>query len=110
MHILSSKFLDKFKCPIINLHPALPNEFDGIHSIERAFEAYKRGEIKRTGIMVHHVIPQVDRGSLILKKEIPIEETDTLEALEERIHQQEHKLILKAVLLLLGLPGPTPTA
>lgn len=96
MHILSRAFLDALKEDIvINLHPALPGEFDGAHAIERAFEAYKRGEIKRTGVMVHRVIPEVDRGEVVLMKEIPIEEEDTLERLEERIHEVEHVVIVE---------------
>ncbi|KAI9193391.1 phosphoribosylglycinamide formyltransferase [Polychytrium aggregatum] len=94
MHILSPEFLSFFPGKVINLHPALPGQFDGAHAIERAFEAFKKGEIKNTGIMVHRVIPEVDRGEVILKQEIPILDSDTLEALEERIHSHEHQLIV----------------
>lgn len=34
---------------------ALPGEFDGVGSIARAHEAWLRGEIVRTGVMVHYV-------------------------------------------------------
>lgn len=54
MHILSAEFINAFPAnTIINLHPALPGAFDGAKAIERAFEAYGRGEIKETGVMVH---------------------------------------------------------
>ncbi|KAI8967519.1 phosphoribosylglycinamide formyltransferase [Mycotypha africana] len=98
MHILSPEFLSFFEKQnnIINLHPALPGQFDGAHAIERAFEAFKQGKITHTGIMVHKVIADVDRGEVILKREIPIEQNDTLETLEERIHSYEHKLIVEA--------------
>src|ERR1044071_9377317 len=39
MRILSSSFLSLFPNRVINLHPALPEMFPGIHAIERAFEA-----------------------------------------------------------------------
>jgi phosphoribosylglycinamide formyltransferase len=97
MHILSKEFIDAFPQRIINLHPALPGAFDGAHAIDRAFEAFQKGEISETGIMVHYVIPEVDRGQVILVQKIPILEKDTLEALETRIHQEEHKLIVGAV-------------
>ena len=46
MHILSEAFLDLMgPVPVINLHPALPGAFDGANAIERAYEAWKRGEI-----------------------------------------------------------------
>ncbi|KAJ3130044.1 hypothetical protein HK098_006756 [Nowakowskiella sp. JEL0407] len=103
MHILSAEFLNSFpkSTHFINLHPALPGAFDGAHAIERAFEAYKQGLIKNTGVMVHKVIPEVDRGEVIIKEEVPIYDTDTLETLEERIHKLEHVLIVKATKILL---------
>jgi phosphoribosylglycinamide formyltransferase len=96
MLILSENFIQQFK-NIINLHPALPGQFDGTHAIERAFTAFTNGEIKSTGVMVHRVIPEVDRGPVILKQTVDILPTDTIESLEERIHAIEHQLIVKAI-------------
>ena len=96
MHIVSPEFLSFFpRQNIMNLHPALPGQFDGAHAIERAFEAYKQGQIKHTGVMVHKVIADVDRGQVILERSIPIEEKDTLEDLETRIHSIEHEIIVE---------------
>ncbi|KAJ3299562.1 hypothetical protein HK104_008448 [Borealophlyctis nickersoniae] len=96
MHILSPAFLAQFPTGrVINLHPALPGAFDGAHAIDRAFQAFKEGKIKETGVMVHKVIPEVDRGEVILQEAVPIFEDDTLEALEQRIHGVEHRLIVE---------------
>jgi formyltetrahydrofolate-dependent phosphoribosylglycinamide formyltransferase len=95
MHILSPEFLQFFPNNVINLHPALPGQFDGAHAIERALESFKKGEIKETGVMVHKVIPAVDRGEVILQQPVPIYESDQLEDLENRIHEVEHGLIVK---------------
>ena len=63
MRILTSSFLNQFPNRVVNLHPALPDTFPGAHAIERAYEAYQRGEIQHTGIMVHLVPDQgVDNG------------------------------------------------
>ncbi|KAI8367745.1 phosphoribosylglycinamide formyltransferase [Blakeslea trispora] len=102
MHILSPEFLSFFTNNVMNLHPALPGQFDGAHAIERAYEAYKKGEIEHTGIMVHKVIADVDRGQVILQQKVPIYETDTLEDLEERIHSFEHKLIVEGAQVFLN--------
>lgn len=85
----------------MNLHPALPGQFDGAHAIDRAYEAFKKGEIKNTGIMVHKVIADVDRGEVILQCPVPIQETDSLQDLEERIHSFEHKLIVEGAQVFL---------
>lgn len=73
--------------PIINLHPALPGAFDGARAIERAHEAFQRGEISRTGVMVHRVVAEVDAGEPLVVREVECREGESLEALEERMHE-----------------------
>lgn len=97
MHILSPAFLDRFPNRVINLHPALPGMFPGTHAIERAFEAFRRGEITHSGCMVHYAVPEVDAGPVIVQAEVPINDTDTLETFEERMHTTEHRLIVEAI-------------
>lgn len=98
MRILSSAFLDKFPNRVVNLHPALPDTFPGTRAIERAFEAYQRGEISHTGVMVHLVPDEgVDSGPVLAQEIVPIEKEDTLEILETRIHQVEHKLLVNTL-------------
>jgi phosphoribosylglycinamide formyltransferase len=101
MHILSPEFLSFFNNNVMNLHPALPGQFDGAHAIERAFEAYQKGEIQHTGIMVHKVIADVDRGAVILQRDIPINKDDSLDDLETRIHKFEHELIVEGAQVFL---------
>ncbi|KAJ3060763.1 hypothetical protein HK102_009369, partial [Quaeritorhiza haematococci] len=109
MHILSAEFLDILpKGRVMNLHPALPGQFDGAHAIERAFTAFKEGKIQHTGVMVHRVIPEVDRGEVILQRIVPIEKDDTLESLEERIHKVEHGLIVEGANKMLESSQATP--
>ncbi|KAJ3207805.1 hypothetical protein HDU83_002137 [Entophlyctis luteolus] len=104
MHILSPEFLARFPPGLfINLHPALPGQFDGAHAIERAFQAFQEGKIKETGVMVHRVIAEVDRGEVVLTETVPIEAGDTVETLEERIHATEHVLIVKGTRAVLNV-------
>ncbi len=102
MRILSSSFLSFFPNRVVNLHPALPDTFPGTHAIERAFDAYQRGEIKHTGVMVHLVPDEgVDNGPVLATEIVPIHAEDTLESLEFRVHQTEHRVLvntLKSVL------------
>ncbi|WBW74705.1 phosphoribosylglycinamide formyltransferase [Schizosaccharomyces osmophilus] len=100
MHILSPEVLgplERRNIGIINLHPALPGAFNGIHAIERAFEAAQQGKITKTGAMVHWVVTEVDGGKPILIQEIPIESSDTVETLEDKIHGVEHKILVEAI-------------
>jgi len=102
MRLLTSAFLDCFPNRVINLHPALPDTFPGTHAIERAFEAYQHGEIKHTGIMVHLVPNEgVDNGPVLATEIVSINKDDTLEILETRVHQAEHKILVKTIKTLL---------
>jgi phosphoribosylglycinamide formyltransferase 1 len=95
MRVLSSAFLDRFPQRVMNLHPALPGTFPGTHAIERAYEAYRAGEITQTGVMVHLVPDEgVDDGPVLAQELVPIETDDTLEALEARVHAVEHRLLV----------------
>jgi formyltetrahydrofolate-dependent phosphoribosylglycinamide formyltransferase len=97
MHIFSPAFLDHFPRRVLNLHPALPEQFAGTDAIQRAHEAFRAGEINRTGVMVHWVLPEVDAGPVITTAEVPIYRTDSLADLEGRIHATEHRLLVEAV-------------
>lgn len=104
MHILSKEFLEMFeKDSVINLHPALPGCFDGANAIPRALEAYHKGHVKHTGVMIHRCIPEVDRGTVIVEQVVEIKENDTLQTLEDRIHDVEHTLIVQGTGLALML-------
>lgn len=95
MRVLSSAFLDRFARRVVNLHPALPGAFPGTHSIERAFQAYQRGELPHTGVMVHLVPDEgVDCGPVLAQEIVPIYSADTVDTLEQRVHAVEHRLLV----------------
>jgi phosphoribosylglycinamide formyltransferase 1 len=102
MRILSSSFLSSFPNRVINLHPALPGMFPGTHAIERAYAAYQQGAIKRTGVMVHLVPDEgVDNGPVLGLQEIYFQPDESLERLEARIHEVEHKLLVDTLKTIL---------
>jgi len=98
MHILSNAFLQRFPYRVINLHPALPGQFPGVNAIERAYEAFQAGQIKKTGVMVH-LVPdeEIDSGPILATRDVQIYRTDALETLEQRIHQVEHQVLIEAL-------------
>lgn len=98
MHVWTQAFLQHFASRVINLHPALPGMFPGMHGIEEAYAAYQRGEIEHTGVMVHLVPdPAVDAGPVVAQEVVPIHPGDSLDELEKRIHAVEHRLLVEAV-------------
>lgn len=102
MHVLSARFLDAMESaevkpvPVINLHPALPGAFDGVDAIHRAYAAYQRGEIDHTGVMVHRVVKEVDRGEPVVVREIVFEKSEPEAEFEARLHRVEWEVIVEA--------------
>jgi phosphoribosylglycinamide formyltransferase len=98
MHIVTPAFLTPIAgagIKIINLHPALPGEFAGAGAIERAWKAGREEGLKRTGVMIHEVIAEVDAGDAIVTREVELKQGETLEELEGRMHDVEHGLIVE---------------
>ena len=90
---ITPHFVESFKNRIVNIHPSLLASFKGLHGIEQAFEY----GVKVTGVTVHFVDETEDGGAVILQEPVIIEENETLETLEEKIHKVEHKLYPKAI-------------
>jgi phosphoribosylglycinamide formyltransferase-1 len=112
MLILSPAFLDRFPGRIVNVHPALlPDGIEdevetsrgwlpalrGAHTVRDAL----RSGLPLTGATVHIVTPVVDAGPVILREEVPILSGDDEERLHERIKAVEHRLLPRAIALVL---------
>lgn len=100
MHIFGEGFLEPLEArgvPAINLHPALPGAFDGANALERAYEAFQRGEVGGTGVMVHRVVKDVDRGAPVIVRDVRIDPGESLEHVAARVHAVEHEIIVEAV-------------
>jgi len=95
MQLLSPEFVSRYKGRIVNIHPALLPSFKGTEGIKDAFDY----GAKLTGVTVHFVDEEMDHGPIILQKEVKIEEHDTLESLEAKIHKVEHQIYPEAVRL-----------
>ena len=95
LRILTDVLILKYR--IINLHPALSNSYVGLHVIKRAYDDFLNLKINFTGVMVHYVTVDVDRGELIKEEVIPIFPHDSLESLSLRIHKAEHRLLVECV-------------
>jgi phosphoribosylglycinamide formyltransferase-1 len=103
MRILSMHFLRHFPNRVVNLHPALPGTFPGTHAIERSYEAFQRGEIQETGVMVHLVPDEgVDAGPVLAQTQVKMLPSDRLEDLETRIHQSEHRLLVDTLVQIIS--------
>ena len=86
MRILPADITNHFKNMIINIHPSLLPAFKGRNAIKQAFEY----GVKYTGITIHYVNEEIDAGKIIEQKIIEISSRESIESLENRIHEIEH--------------------
>ena len=88
MRMVTPVMLDAFPDRVVNLHPALLPSFKGAHAIQDAFDA----GVKVTGVTVHLANEEYDKGPIIAQRAVEVREDDTVDTLEERIHEVEHVL------------------
>ena len=97
MELLGAPFIRRFAGGIINVHPSLLPAFPGVRAIEQALEH----GVKQMGVTVHFVDEGVDSGAIILQEAFAINPySRDIAAIEERVHEIEHRLLPRAVRLL----------
>jgi len=97
MRLLSPWFVQQFPKRILNIHPSLLPAFPGLEAQQQAF-AYG---VKVTGCTVHFVDEELDHGSIIVQKTVPVLDSDDEHALAMRILEQEHLAYTEAINLVL---------
>jgi phosphoribosylglycinamide formyltransferase-1 len=94
--VLKAEVVRLLEGRIINVHPSLlPSFGGGLHAIKDAL-AYG---VKVTGCTVHFVTEEVDAGPIISQAAVLVHSGDTEETLTERIHKEEHRLLVEAIKL-----------
>ncbi len=98
MRIVGPGTLAAFAGRILNTHPALLPAFPGAHAVRDALDH----GAKVTGCTVHVVDATLDGGPIVAQEAVPIEPGDDEATLHERIKRVEHRLLPRAVALLLA--------
>src|SRR5699024_5414623 len=88
MRLIGPTLLNAYEGKIINIHPSLLPKFPGLDAIGQAY----RAKVKKTGVTIHYVDEGMDTGPIIAQEDVPIFPEDSLEQLENRIHEVEHRL------------------
>lgn len=98
LSILSEEFCQNWNGKIINIHPSLLPKFGGIGMYgKHVHQAVIDAKESESGATVHYVIPEIDKGEIILQQSISVAENDTAESLAEKIHTIEHILLVEAL-------------
>ncbi|MBP7809341.1 MAG: phosphoribosylglycinamide formyltransferase [Bacteroidia bacterium] len=95
-------FVKAFPNKIVNIHPALLPKFGGKGmygmNVHKAVIENKETE---SGISIHFVNEEYDKGELILQAKCKVDTNDTPETLSQKIRELEHEYFPKAIEKLL---------
>lgn len=91
-------FIKAFPDQIINLHPSLLPKFGGkgMYGMNVHQAVIAAGETE-SGITVHYVNEEYDKGAIILQEKCTVLREDTAETLAKKIHTLEWKFLPLAV-------------
>jgi len=83
---------------IMNIHPALLPAFggEGMYGT-KVHEAVIASGAKESGVTVHLVDEDYDRGPIVAQWRVPVEKSDTVESLAARVLDVEHIVYPRAV-------------
>ena len=93
MRILTPEFTQHYLGKMLNIHPSLLPNYQGLHTHQRVLDA---GESQH-GVTVHFVTAELDGGPAILQAVVPILASDDATILAKRIQRQEHIIYPLAV-------------
>jgi phosphoribosylglycinamide formyltransferase 1 len=93
MRIVGAPLLEAFPNRILNIHPSLLPAFPGVNAQQQALDH----GVRITGATVHLVTSALDDGPIVAQTAVPVFDTDTVEALSDRILIEEHRLYVDAI-------------
>jgi phosphoribosylglycinamide formyltransferase-1 len=90
--LIPASLLEAFPRRILNIHPALLPDFGGKGMYgHHVHEAVINAGRKESGITIHVIDQEYDKGSILFQARCQVLPDDTPEILASRIHQLEHR-------------------
>ena len=97
MRVLTPDFVRRYSGRLVNIHPSLLPLFPGLHTHRQALAS----GVRVHGATVHFVSEDVDAGGIIAQAVVAVDPDDDEASLAARVLQQEHRLLPRAVRLVL---------
>lgn len=96
--LIPENLISQYPDKIINIHPALLPKYGGKgmyghHVHQSVFDNFE----KETGITIHLVNQEYDKGRILFQKSVPLEINDTPDRIAQKIHQLEYAHFSKVI-------------
>lgn len=96
--LFPEKIINEFPNRVINIHPALLPDFGGkgmygryVHEAVYAFAKANKDKKTYTGITIHNVTPEYDKGTYLFQAKVEVTQDDTPESIAQKVHQLEYE-------------------
>ena len=99
MRILSTKFCQKWRDRLLNVHPSLLPKYAGGMDINVHEEVLRNGD-KETGCTIHFVTEDVDSGPVLIQKRCRVNSGDTVETLKAKVQRLEGEAFIESIQLI----------
>lgn len=96
--LVRNPFFSYFSNRMLNTHPSLLPKYGGVGMYGRkVHQAVLQNKEKRTGVTIHLVNEKYDQGDVLLRHEVVVHESDTVESLSSRVKEAEQSLYPQAI-------------
>jgi phosphoribosylglycinamide formyltransferase-1 len=96
--LVPDPLISRYPNRIINIHPALLPKYGGKgmygHHVHEAVLANRE---KQSGITIHLIDPEYDKGPVLFQATCPVKPHDTPESLAARVHELEYRFFPKVI-------------
>lgn len=98
MWLVPPNLIQAFPQGIVNIHPSLLPRFGGkgMYGMH-VHEAVKAAGETETGITIHQVNEQYDKGRILFQAKCPVLPTDTTQEIAEKVHALEYAHFPKTI-------------
>ena len=101
--LIPKNILKHYPNQIVNIHPALLPNYGGKGMYgDHVHKAVLDNKESQSGISIHYVNEEYDKGEIILQASCKVSEEETVESLANKIHKLEHAYFPIVVEQLIG--------
>lgn len=96
--LIPEYLIDAYPNKIVNIHPALLPKYGGkgMYGMN-VHKAVKENNETETGITIHYVNKEYDKGNIIFQAKCSIDKTDTPDDIAKKVHELEYEHFPKVI-------------
>ncbi|MBN09643.1 MAG: phosphoribosylglycinamide formyltransferase [Flavobacteriaceae bacterium] len=95
---IPNEWIEKYRDKIINIHPSLLPKFGGKGMYgDYVHEAVIKAKVKKTGITIHVIDQNYDKGHILFQSSFSLNSKDTIDSISKKVQLEEKKYYPKII-------------